>query len=150
MDIGNRGSMEIRVEARVLHPEVVQEGQEVRGARVVREAQSEVLRGMRRVVVVWAGQEGQEAAAQDTVGELDPRMEVACLRQVVQALGQLHQRREQEGLRTGQGSEGRNLRNSGQSTGHPRKGHRDILGTVRRRGQHAVPVRLEAPGKEGL
>jgi hypothetical protein len=31
--------------------------------------------------------EGQESVAQDKVGVVDPRMEVACLGQVVQALG---------------------------------------------------------------
>jgi hypothetical protein len=93
--------------------------------------------------------EEQAAVAPDREDMADPRMEVECLRQVVQALGQLHQRREQEGLRTGQGSGEHNPRSWGHSTGLPRMEHRDIQGTVRRRGQPAVPVRLEAPRKEG-
>jgi hypothetical protein len=133
-DIGNRDSKGIQVEAKVPHPEVVQAGQEVRGARVVREAQSEVLRGMRRVAEAQARHEGQESAEPDKVGLVDPRMEVECLRPVVQAFGQLHQRCEHEGLRTGQGSEGHSLRSSGHSTGHPRKEGMDTLGTVRRQG----------------
>jgi hypothetical protein len=131
----------IRVEAKVLHLEVVQEGQEVRGVRVVWETQSEVHQERRTAVEAQARQEGQESVAPDRVGVVDLRMEVECLRSVVQALGQLHQRREQEGLRTGQGSEEHNLRSSGHSTGLPRTEHRDILGTVRRRGRHSVPVR---------
>jgi hypothetical protein len=103
-DPETQDSRGIRVEAKVLHPAVVQEGQEVWGAWVVREAQLEVLWGMRRVVEVLARQEGQESAAPDTVCVVDPRVEAECLRQVVQALGQLDQRCEHEGLRTGQGS----------------------------------------------
>ena len=109
----------IRVEAKVLHQEVVQEGQEVRGVRVVRETQSEVRLERRTAVEAQARQAGQEAAVSDREGMVDPRKEVECLRPVVQALGQMHQRREREGLRTGQGLEGHNLRNSGHSTGHP-------------------------------
>jgi hypothetical protein len=111
MDTESMDSRGIPVEAKVPHPEVVQEGQEVRGARVVRETQSEVRPERRTAVEAQARQEGQEAVEPDRVGVVDPRMEVECLRLVVQALGQLHQWRKQEGLRTGQDSEGHNLRN---------------------------------------
>jgi hypothetical protein len=111
MDTESRDSRGIWVGAKVLHREVVQEGQEVRGVQVVRETQLEVHQERRTAVEVQARQEGQESVAPDMVGVVDPRMEVECLRLAVQALGQLHQRREQEGLRTGQGSEGHNLRN---------------------------------------
>jgi hypothetical protein len=57
---------------------------------------------------------------------------------------------EHEGLRTGQGSEGQNLRNSGRSTGHPRTEDTDIRGIDQRQGQRNVPIRPEAPGEEGL
>jgi hypothetical protein len=68
---------------------------------------------------------------------VDPRMEVECLQPVVQALGQLHQWCEQEGLCTGQGSEEHNLQNSGHSMGHLQKEDKDIQGTVRKQGQGA-------------
>jgi hypothetical protein len=103
----------IWVEAKVPHQEVVQEGQEVRGVQVVRGTQSEV-RLERRTAV-----EERAVVAPDREDMVDLRMEVECLRPLVQALGQMHQWHEQEGLRTGQGSGEHNLRNSGHSTGHP-------------------------------
>jgi hypothetical protein len=58
---------------------VVQEGQEVRGARVVWETQSVVLQEQRMVVEAQARQEGQESVAPDEVGVVDLRMKVECL-----------------------------------------------------------------------
>jgi hypothetical protein len=150
MDTESMGSRGIQVEAMVLHPEGVQVGQEVRGVREVRETHSEARQEWRTVVEVQARQEGQESVVSGMAGVMDPRMEVGCLRPVVQALGQLHQRREQEGLRTEQGSGEHNLRNEGPGMEHLRKGGMDNRGTARRRGQHSGPVRLEAPGTGGL
>jgi hypothetical protein len=150
MDTESTGSRGAQVEATVLHPEVVQVGQEVRGVREVRETRSAVCQAWRMVVEVQARQEGQESVVSGMAGVMDPRMEVRCLRPVVQALGQLHQRREKEGLRTEQGSGGHNLRNEGPGMEHRRKGDMDNQGIARRQGQHNGPVRLEAPGKGGL